>query len=339
MNRRYATFILIVCVATGLVLGLGFFFSTTAQAYGPSAGYAGQALDWEPLDLPAGPENDIDPQLNAEIGPGDSYVLLENSQIEVRYESFTGGEHEEFAIRDFIIKGVSQDQAGNGFLDAAADRETLKSASIVYSGTDRITVRLEWNHETGDPTKEVVHEVSIFPNQPFLKINYLDTQYGLNVVDIGRPGGTNNGTHVAYGGDSWIRDYVIEYCPTINSYYNRFDVTDCNGDPRQLDPADGGSLNYSGHFILGVYNGSNGVGFGRVMPVVDVDIIKLLFGTGRRGMEFFPHALSQPHAPFTGYLYGVTGGASEMISFAQQIVDDYFGEVRSYYLPIVIRSN
>jgi hypothetical protein len=56
-------------------------------------------------------------------------------------------------------------------------------------------------------------------------------------------------------------------------------------------------------------------------------------------MEFFPHALLQPHAPFTGYLYGVTGGSNEMISFGQQIVDGEFIGVSSlYYLPIFLRS-
>ena len=84
----------------------------------------------------------------------------------------------------------------------------------------------------------------------------------------------------------------------------------------------GWSLNYNGHFVIGVYNPVNGRGFGRTLPVADIGIIKLLLATGeRRGMEWFPHPFFIEHDPFVGYLYFVTGGESELLTLGRQLAD------------------
>ena len=267
-----------------------------------------------------GQSNAADSQLNAEIGPNRSYVILENSQIYVKYAPYYAN-HNEFAIKEFRIKSAgNENQVGVGkynFFDADSGRGALTNASIVYNGTDRKTVRLTWVNEFNDPTKKITQEVTIFGNSRYLKINYSDVQYGINVVDLGEPGGTTAGTHVAYGHSGWIRDYIThKESSSFGSYYNRYPKDGVN------DPANGGSLNYNGNFIVGVYNPANGRGLGRVMPVADISIVKLLLDRStRRGLELFPHPFLKAHQPFTGYLYVVTGGASEILSVGKQLTD------------------
>jgi S-layer homology domain len=266
-----------------------------------------------------GHANAADSQLRAEIGPNKSYVILENSQIYVKYEAYTHL-NDEFAIKEFKIKSAgNENQVGVGsynYFDADSGRWGLKSASIIYNGADKKTVRLIWYGERNDPIKDITHEVTIFGDSKYLKIDYINVKYGINVVDLGLPGGTSAGTHVAYGHSGWDRDYITfqESGPFFGSYYNRYPPDGVN------DPVDGGSLNYNGNFIVGVYNSSNGRGFGRVMPVADTSIFKLLLTpTTRRGLEMFPHPFLKSHNPFTGYLYVVTGGESEMLSMGKQL--------------------
>ncbi len=261
---------------------------------------------------------ETDPSLIVEIGADNAYVLLENSQIRVRYEPFYEN-HYQFGIREFVYKTAGLiDQAG-AYLDADEFRGTLKSASLVYDGTDRKTVQLVWN--TRDtPGHTITHQVTIFANRPFLKIDYVDVDYGINIVDMGMPGGTDHGTHVAYGGDTWIRGYVTQYyTPTVGSYYNRYPEDHVN------DPANGGSLNYHGHFIVGVYKPNNKIGYGRVMPVARTPIIKLLVDdTHRRGIEFLPLGTN---LSFTGYIYPVVGGPDEIIEMGKMLADGNYGNL------------
>ena len=259
-----------------------------------------------------------DPQLRTVIGPANSYVILENSQIYVKYAPFFDN-HAQFGIREFRIKSAAnQNQADGGFLDAGAGKWALANATIVDDGSAQKTVRLVWNGPNNDASKQITHEVSIFPNSKYLKIDYLNVRYGINIVDLGKPGGTLSGKHVAYGGDTWIRGYIthLENPEIKGSYYNRYPADGVN------DPADGGSLNYNDHFITGVYNPSNGRGFARTMPIDAISIIKLLLQpTTRRGLELFPYPFNIPHPPFTGYLFAVTGGEPEILSVGQQLAD------------------
>lgn len=254
----------------------------------------------------------VDPELRVEIGPALSFVELENSQVLVRYEPFVEN-HAQFAIRQFVMKRQNDlDQAG-AYLDADAYRGTLQSAVLVQDGQDIKTVRLRWNNRENNGT--LVQEVSIYANRAFLKIDYVDVSRGINLVDLGVPGGEEQGTHVAYGGDLWIRPYVTyDYAPTMGSYYNRYPPDGVN------DPANGGVLNYHGHFIIGVYDQDSQIGYGRALPVQSIPIIKLLLANNtRRGFEFFHFGANS--GAFTSYLYPVVGGADEIVHRGQQLVD------------------
>jgi regulation of enolase protein 1 (concanavalin A-like superfamily) len=262
------------------------------------------------------PVAETDPALRVAIPEDLSYVELENSQILVRYEPFFDL-HAQFAIRHFVLKNAGFiDQAGY-FLDADEFRGTIKSATLIYDGADRKTVRLEWNSNYY-PGQTIIHEVSIYPNRTFLKIDYVSVRYGVNIVDIGLPGGTSSGEHIAYGGDVWIRDYVTQtYTPTVGSYYNRLTEDGVN------DPANGGSLSYHGYFIMGVFNPHNNIGFGRVLPVARIPVIKLLLDdTHRQGFDFLP--LSTPLS-FTGFLYPVKSGPEEIIEMGKLLADGNLG--------------
>lgn len=68
---------------------------------------------------------------------------------------------------------------------------------------------------------------------------------------------------------------------------------------------------------MGVYNTTNSRGFGKVMPVSAINVVKLLWS---RGIEQFPYYYST-HQPYTSYLYVVTGGADEIISVGQAIAN------------------
>lgn len=275
------------------------------------AGHVAPAPPPEPIDF--------DPELYVDIGPGNSYVIFESTALRVEYEPFTAG-HAQFAIRSFYIKtdnaGEQICTATNCYIDADAGRGVLADAWIVQDDNERKTVHLEW-FKKGGTTQRIIHEVSIYPFGCFIQVDYLTVKNGINLVDLALPGGTYHGTHVAWGGDSWIRDYVtLDYEPTVGSYYNRYPGDGVN------DPADGGSLNYNDQFIVGVYNAGNGEGYGRVAPIASTSILKLLLTpTERRGLELFPYPFFLSHPPFTGYIFGVTGGEAEILSVGEMLAD------------------
>jgi len=249
-----------------------------------------------------------DPALSVSVGldgNGEWFVVLENSQIRVRYAYFVNGAGlPETSIVDLIIKSVNEDQVGSPpdrLLDATTQRVAMTNATIIYNGTDRKTVRLTWDDNIFG---EDIQEVSIYPNSTYIKIDYI--KYGLNLVEIGSPGGST-GSYKFYGAESWIRGYDLY----PDSYYNRYPPDGYN------DPANAGSLNYNGYFIGGIYRSSNNRGYARVMPVSATNIIKLLFN---RGFEWYAY-YGQMHQAFTSYLYVVTGGASEIVSVGQQLAD------------------
>lgn len=228
-------------------------------------------------------------------GAGQYEVILENAQLKVRYQYYQSTT-EKTVIRDFILKSLNEDQAGK-YLDGAANRGLMTNAYLKYSGPDRKTVRLEWNDGAW------VEEVSIFPDGAYLQIDYL--KYGIDVLDLGAPGQTTSGYYEFHGGAGWRRPYVLN----PESYYNRHPGGGYN------DPADGGALNDNGYFVGGVYNPENQRGYGRVMPIGAVDVIKLI---DNRGFQFFPYYRQTP-APFTGYLFAVTGGPAEILAVGGQL--------------------
>ena len=88
--------------------------------------------------------NAADSQLRAEIGSNLSYVILQNSQIYVKYLPFNEG-HTQFAIREFRIKSAGNENQAGRYLEAATGKANLASASIIDNGTAKKTVRLVWN--------------------------------------------------------------------------------------------------------------------------------------------------------------------------------------------------
>ena len=258
-----------------------------------------------------------DPALSVSVGQdanGHYYAILENSQIKVRYGYFQQG-NEQGAIVDFILKTAgNEDQAGSSsssYLDASATRGLMTRASVKYDGDDSKSVWLEWE----DGAK--IQEVTIFPDSPYIQIDYF--RYGVNIVEIGTPGGSgSSGVYEIYGNSCWLdcvtpRGYVMYE----QSYYNRYDST-----PPYPDPTDAGSLNYNGYFITGIYRGSNSHGFARVMPVPAIKILKLLTGPGsNRGFEWFPYYQDATRPAYRGYMFGFTGGASDVTNLGQPIVD------------------
>lgn len=264
----------------------------------------------------------VDPELKIELDPTRQYAELENSVLRVRYERYTDQNDgsEQFTIREFRLKRVDLDQAGPGYLDAGYNRAALTSAEVVYDGEDRKTLRLEWTSKPDvglPPNQKLISEISIFPNSPFIKIDYIDIDWAVVIVDLGRPGGVANGQHAAYGGDSWVRGYVA----APDTYYSRVPADGLN------DPADGGSLNYNDHFILAAYNPANNVGYGRTMPIADTRAIKLLFSANaRQGFEWFPPQPPDDNIPYTSFIFAATGGPDELIALGKTLVDDTTGD-------------
>jgi hypothetical protein len=261
--------------------------------------------------------NNVDPDLRVEIANDQSYVVLENSQLRVRYQAYVDGGEDQFAIKEFTIKAINQDQVGPGYMDAAQVRGALISAALIDDGVDKKTVRLEWATKPSFnfPGQTIVQEVSIYPNGLFLEFRHVEATFGFYFGDLARPGGVSGGQHVAYGGAGWVRGYVTY----PDYYYNRFP-----GDGID-DPADGGSLNYNDHFIVGVFNPNNGAGFGRTLPIAATRIVRLLFNDGQRqGFDFYPP--DEGHAPYVSYLFGVTGGADEILARGQALADAAGGD-------------
>ncbi|MEM7261231.1 MAG: hypothetical protein AAF488_04515 [Planctomycetota bacterium] len=263
-----------------------------------------------------------DPELAIEIGPNNSFVRLENQELKIIFEPLVGF-RTEFPIRHAIIKSVGQDQlfdVPTDYFGAGAGIGNISSATLVYDGDDKKTIRLEWNqwdvlNQVEKPQNKIIRDYTIYPFSRHVKVDFVDIEYAVNITDLGRPGGTFGGDHVVHGADVWIRG-LTTHDESPGLYYSRYAPDGVN------DPADGGSLSYNGNFIMGVYSPTNGRGFARVMPVADTHIVKLLLSQNtRRGVEYQNYPFLNPHDPFTGYLYVVTGGEDEMLATGRALVD------------------
>jgi len=231
-------------------------------------------------------------------------VVLENGIFLARYGIGEGGKKgREWAIRDLVIKAADgEDQAGS-YIDACASRGFLDSAEVIREAPGSKTVRLTFDDGN-------CHDVTIRAGKPYLRMDYW--RYGVNVVDIGSPGG-GTGEYVFRGGEKWRREYV----GYPKSYYNRYAKDVGQENVTAVDPTDGGPLAYREHYIMAVVNPANGRGFGRVAPVRHVKIIKLLFD---KGFELFAH-LGDRHEPYTSYVFLVTERKDQAMALGKQIVD------------------
>ncbi|MDH3626181.1 MAG: hypothetical protein OES25_00820 [Acidobacteriota bacterium] len=266
-----------------------------------------------------------DAQLNINIASDLSFVRLENSEIKVEYRGTTQASGKrEFPIKSWIIKSVAQDQLNPSgtfqYLGAGAGIERILSAMLIYDGEDRKTVRMTWQRwnsgaQAVDSSKKIIRDISIFPNAMHLQVDFIDFQYAINIADLLEPGGVTNGTHIAHGGDQAPRGYIT-HNESPGVFYSRYAPDGIN------DPADGGPLNYNGHFITAVYNPNNGRGLGRVMPVQDTHVIKLLLSpSSRRGIEYQNYPFLNPTPVFTGYIYAFTGGSTEALDVGRALAD------------------
>ncbi len=235
------------------------------------------------------------------------------------------GESLQTYIRCLVIKGFDENQGH--WLDAAAWRTVIKRASVTRDGPDPKTVRLEWAGRGNWAGATAVSEVSIYPDSPVLKIDYLSAGFP-HVCDIGTPGGSReNGAFAIHGAREWqearkritdreLRDHPNEHHRLTDDLYPAcpFPLVDTGWGPAALDR--------KGWYVLGAYNAANGRGFGRVDPVDAVPHIKLLDGPriGGYGFELFPWWRSR-FEPFTSYLFAVTGGAEEMLAVGREIAD------------------
>jgi hypothetical protein len=76
-------------------------------------------------------------------------------------------------------------------------------------------------------------------------------------------------------------------------------------------------MDYTGWYVLDVYNPENGRGPGRVVPADVTTYIKLLW---ERGMGFFPH-WRVPRRPDTADLFAVEGVREEILTLGKSIAD------------------
>lgn len=277
----------------------------------------------------SGSQLGADPQLSIDIGPDLSYVHLESSELFVEISAYDvlapdgSVEYVNAAIRSWVIKSVGQDQLGNSpydYIAASGGAEQIIDAQIINDTAQEKTVRITWRvfdsaTQLPHPTRTLVKDFTIFANQSYLKVDFVDVQYAINFYDVFRPGGSFNGVHLAHGGDQAPRGYITHQEPN-GSFYNRYP-------PDQIfDPVDGGPLNYNGHFVLATYLPANGRGIGRTLPVSVTDIIKLLhLPTERRGVEVFNRPFLQPIPSFTGYIYSITQGESDALATGRALID------------------
>ena len=228
-------------------------------------------------------------------------VFLENSQLKVRY----GTKRKIQAyITNFLIKSTHRNLAGV-CLDGSAHRDEIVYADVLKDAPDEKTVRIIWrNHPDTqlDPYAIARSEISIYPDGKFIKIKYIDFVF----AHIAEHGSGQWGTYKIYGYDNPNPPLYEDCFFWQDDRYGCYDVNDGVGD-------DARALNYNGHFIMGVYDKDDGIGYGRVIPIENIHTIKLLFSTG---FELF---LRDP--PFESYIFAVTEGPDEVISLGKSLAD------------------
>ena len=272
-----------------------------------------------------GPRQDWGRVVLRQDSDGQYGVVLENEQISVHYETRMTGESLQTYIRRLTIAGFDENQGH--WLDAAAWRTFLKSATIVWDGPEAKTVRLEWAGRGNWAEATAVSKVSIYPDSPVLKIDYLSAAFP-HVCDIGTPGGSReNGAFAIHGAEEWQEARRRITAPALREHPNEHHrLTDYLYPAYPFPLVDGGwgqeALDRNGWYVMGVFNPANGQGFGRVVPVDAVPYIKLLGPPTIRGygFELFPSWRTEFH-PYTSYLFAVTGGADEILSVGRDIAD------------------
>ncbi|MBK8088857.1 MAG: hypothetical protein IPK31_13450 [Chitinophagaceae bacterium] len=276
-----------------------------------------------------------DADMKVEVSVIENYAILENSLLKIKYSQRTFKDSAtNNIITELLIKSANNEnqadssgQVDGVWMGYGIGRGVLSNGSFIkYDGDDMKILHLEWGNG------QVIQELTIYPDNPVIKIDYI--KYGVNIVDIGLPGGSK-GIYSFYGGVEWqqlrqsIKDTALinnsnEHHKLTGVLYPAYpnpiiDIPDWKG----LEPT---PMNYKGYIIMGLYNSKNGRGFGRVMPVNSINYLKLLWN---RGFEGFPYWMGDGkkrglRPAFTGYLFIVTGEANEIVNLGKSIADGTF---------------
>jgi hypothetical protein len=230
-----------------------------------------------------------------------NFVQLDNSVLRVRYAYNDRGtlpQDGQHAIKELILKEKDNRNLCGDYLDVAAHRYYLKSASVVCDTGNTKSVHMTWEQ------KEAQSTVTIYRDLPVIKIEYTGTTP--NIVDLN----TNAGSHYyIYGSENWSRSIASTTYPKC--YYHRNNDYCAGQNGEAVSDDDPGPLLYNGWFITGVY-GDDGTGYGRIMPS-KLNIIKLL-NFGRIGFEYF-------HDSYTGFMFTVTGGSAQIETMGKMLAD------------------
>lgn len=232
-------------------------------------------------------------------------ILLENQKIRLMYAKKVFGDGNwTFCITDLRDKRFpGENYAGreqiDGLWQSAGTGTGIVKHTEITTTDDSMTIAIEYDYARV--------RLSIFPYSSILRVHYVDPI--LETVDLATPA-ARSGTIYFYGEDQWAPNRT-DYQEYPGSYYNSKEYD---------DPEDGGSLNYNGWFLAGVYDQSTGRGIVRVMPVADISIIKVLSSSG---FEFFPHYSGDKGGKrgFTCYLALTENGEDGGLALAQQIAD------------------
>ncbi|MFC1558283.1 hypothetical protein ACFL40_02910 [candidate division KSB1 bacterium] len=254
-------------------------------------------------------------------------VVLENSQLRAVYKKSPNpwAHRHPTCMVEYHYKKIGKELIENGRWDDILDpidhstnrpkhhyREKLLSAEVIYNGADKKTVHLNWEN-----TEE---EVTIFPDSPIIRIDYIRWYVLITDWTEWPKGGDvyKEQMFAVYGADKWHRTYdPADTLRTPGVAYNKmyFNRADRDvGKQGGKDPADGGSLNYKGYFIIGAYKTGTGIGYARVIPVHRINVVILW---SYRAWEFFPTGKEK----FTTFLYPVSEGAEEIIAVGKKIAD------------------
>jgi len=224
---------------------------------------------------------------------GDLVVTLENTEIRVVYRQSSNDWAVEAngrpsCIDEFFVKDLNRDITDGGRFDNQLYQRLMTDAQVIYDGPDKKTVRMMW--ESG-----AREEVSMFRNTRVLQIDYY--YWDFLITDWPDWPGESNWSDqriVVHGADQWHRTIDPSDQPTHPDGWpwDPSDPSHFPNDPNamrewglgyseiyydrlsqdaqkqgEIDPADGGPLNYNDHFIVGAHKVASGVGYGRTLPV------------------------------------------------------------------------
>lgn len=189
------------------------------------------------------------------------------------------------------INGRSN-QAGSGILDGAPGGKPMTSITVLADTDAEISYRVAYQ----DGRRWVY---TYYPSSPVVRVDYTSWNYFKAFQDFCTPGGSRDDNQpVIYGSGGWKRE-IIDM--TEGAYYDR-----------ATDGSSGGSLNYNGWMIFGIYNPDNLNGYARVFQFEKLKRVKLMYDIGIEA--FFTDA------PVTGYLFPFSNGEDEMLQLALAIV-------------------